>query len=179
MWAFSDESERAGLSLLAVVMVEPRQVDAARLGMRRLLLGGERSLHMAKESDRRRRQILDVIARTDGLEAVVLRHRRPQGVDRVAARVALIEAATRLVVERAVTVWTLDNMHPAERARDRTVITAALRQAGPVPPVAFDHRASRSEPLLWVADAVCWAIGAGRDWPRRIQPSVTVVNIGP
>lgn len=179
MWAFSDESERAGLSLLGVVMVEPKQVDAARLAMRRLLLGGERSLHMAKESDRRRRQILDVIARSDGLEAVVLRHRRPQGVDRVAARVALIEAATNLVVERAVTIWTLDNMHPVERARDRNIIGHTLRRTDPAIPVAFDHRPSRSEPLLWAADAVCWAIGAGRDWPRRIQPVVTVINIGP
>jgi hypothetical protein len=64
VWAFSDESERAGVSLLAVVLVAPKDLDAARLGMRRLLLAGERSLHAAKESPRRRRQLLDAVART-------------------------------------------------------------------------------------------------------------------
>ena len=27
--------------------------------------------------------------------------------------------------------------------------------------VTFDHRQSQSEPLLWAADVVCWAVGAG------------------
>jgi hypothetical protein len=26
------------------------------------------------------------------------------------------------------------------------------------------------EPLLWVADAVTWAVGAGGDWRRRVAP---------
>jgi hypothetical protein len=43
----------------------------------------------------------------------------------------------------------------------------------------FDHRPSRGEPLLWAADAVAWAVGAGGDWKRRIDPVVTVADIGP
>lgn len=178
MWAFSDESERAGVVLLAVVLVAPKDLDAARMGMRRLLLPGERSVHAAKESDRRRRVILDAVARSEGLTAVVFRYRRSQGVDRVAARVALIEAAAELVVEQGVTSWTLDNMHPAGRARDRNVIGHALARTGRHQ-VVFDHRRSHEEPLLWAADAICWAVGAGRDWPRRIQAITGVVDLDP
>ena len=41
MWAFSDESERSGVMLLAVVLLEPGQVDGARRSMRQLLLSGQ------------------------------------------------------------------------------------------------------------------------------------------
>lgn len=42
MWAFSDESERSGVMLLAVVLLEPGEVDAARRRMRELLRPGQR-----------------------------------------------------------------------------------------------------------------------------------------
>jgi len=29
---------------------------------------------------------------------------------------------------------------------------------------------SASEPLLWIADATAWCVGAGGDWARRIAP---------
>jgi hypothetical protein len=178
VWAFSDESERAGVSLLAVVLVARKDLDTTRTSMRKLLLGGERRIHTAKESPRRRRQILDTITRSPGVSAVVLRHRRLAGVDRVAARAVLIETATNLIVERAVTAWTLDNMQPAERARDRNIIGHALARAD-AGHVVFDHRPSHEEPLLWAADAVCWATGAGGDWRRRIESVLTVIDLGP
>lgn len=179
MWAFSDESERAGVFLLAVVLVAPKDLDTGRLAMRRLLLGGERSLHAAKESPRRRRQLLDVVARSERLSAVVFRYRRSQGVDRDNARSRVIQAATELIIERGVTAWTLDNLGPAERAKDRNTIGHALARADTGHQVVFDHRPSVSEPLLWAADAVCWAVGAGQDWRRRIDAVVTVVDIVP
>jgi len=179
VWAFSDESERAGVSLLAVVLVARKDLDVTRLSMRKLLLGRQRRIHTAKESPRRRRLILDTITRSEGISAIVLRHRRPAGVDRVAARAALIETATNMIVERDVTAWILDNMQPAERARDRNTIGRALGRAGPAVPVVFDHRPSHEEPLLWAADAICWATGAGGDWRRRIEAILTIIDIDP
>jgi hypothetical protein len=72
VWAFSDESERAGLSLLAVVLVAPKHANPARASMRTLLLPGQRQVHTSDES-RRRNQIVDTVARIEGLSAVVLR----------------------------------------------------------------------------------------------------------
>jgi hypothetical protein len=35
------------------------------------------------------------------------------------------------------------------------------------------------EPLLWAADAVCWATGAGRDWRRRVAGFTEVRDLLP
>ena len=40
----------------------------------------------------------------------------------------------------------------------------------------YEHLRPHEEPLLWVADAVVWAHGAGGDWPRRIAPMVSLVR---
>jgi hypothetical protein len=45
--------------------------------------------------------------------------------------------------------------------------------------VVFDQRRSHTEPLLWAADALCWAVGIGGDWRRRVETVVTVIDIGP
>jgi hypothetical protein len=112
-------------------------------------------MHTSDESARRRRALLDTVARIEELSAVVLRYRRPAGTGHVAARHLLLQAATGLVVGSGVTAWTLDNHDPAQRARDRASIAHALagvdRRLRPV----YDHRRSRTEPLLWAADAVC------------------------
>lgn len=34
----------------------------------------------------------------------------------------------------------------------------------------YEHLAPHEEPLLWVADGVAWAWGAGNDWRRRAAP---------
>ena len=47
MWAFSDESERANVMLVAVVLVPTSAVEGARSMFEGLLLAGERRLHTA------------------------------------------------------------------------------------------------------------------------------------
>ncbi len=61
MWAFSEESERSGVMLLAVVLLEPAEIDGARWSMRQLLLPGQRRVHTAKESPSRRRIVIDAV----------------------------------------------------------------------------------------------------------------------
>jgi hypothetical protein len=178
VWAFSDESERAAVMLMAVVTVAPGDVENARTTMRSLLLPGERRIHTSDESLRRRRQILDTLVRAESLSAVVLRHRRSEGTNKPAARHLLLQAATGLAISSGVTSWVLDDQEPNQKARDRAAIAHALagveRRLHPV----YDHHPSTSEPLLWAADAICWAVGAGADWRRRIQTIVTVRDIG-
>jgi len=62
--------------MLAVVLIEPGVVDDARGALEGLLLAGERQVHTAKELPRRRRVLLDTVARVEGLSAIVLRYRR-------------------------------------------------------------------------------------------------------
>lgn len=83
-----------------------------------------------------------------------------------------------LVVEAGVSAWTLDDTHPAQRNRDRDTIGHALQRLD-AQHLVYDHRRSHTEPLLWAADAVSWAAGAGGDWRRRINPMLTIVDIDP
>ena len=45
--------------------------------------------------------------------------------------------------------------------------------------MVYDHRLSSGEPLLWAADAVIWAIGAGGDWRRRVANIADIVRLEP
>ena len=179
MWAFSDESERSGTMLLSVVVIRPADIAAARVRLNALLLPGQRRVHTAKESARRRHIVLDTVAHIDGLSSVVLLHRRRAGVEKRTGRHLLLQAATGLVVGSGATVWVLDNQNPAQAARDRASIAHALGGLDPHLHPTYDHRASRTEPLLWAADAVCWAVGAGGEWRRRLGDATAIREIRP
>jgi hypothetical protein len=179
MWAFSDESERANTLIISVVIGSPAAIRSARNELHNLLLPGQRRIHTSDESARRRRLVLDTIGRLDAIAATALCLRRPAGLSRVDARRMLLDAASHLVASRDVVAWTLDDQDAAQLARDRATIAGALRKAGTGVPLTYDHRPSTTDPALWIADAVCWAVGAGRDWRRRIDPVLTVEQVQP
>lgn len=154
--------------LLSVAITNQGSVDAARRTMRNLLLSGERRVHAAKESPSRRRLVLDAVGRIDGLSAVVIRLRRPDGVGRLRGRHPFLQAATGFVVSAGVASWSLDDQDVVQRARDRASIAHALAGLTSQLAPTYDHRSSYGEPLLWAADAIRWAAGAGGDWRRRL-----------
>ncbi len=172
-WAFSDESERGASMLFGTAFVPRGAVTSIRREVRGLLLPGQRRVHTAKESPRRRRALLDLVAGLE-LEAVVLVHRREAGTHRIEARDRLLDAAARLVQAAAVSTWVLDAQEPSQAARDRQSIASAVPHDSQL---VYDHRLSRDEPLLWVVDALVWAVGAGGDWRRRVQRVVTVQTV--
>jgi len=175
VWAFSDESERGATVLVAVVTIDPRRVDEARRALRSLLLPGQPRLHTAKESPQRRRALLDTLSGIESISAAVWRYRRPQGTDRVAARRLVLGEIARSLVAADVAAWTLDDVHPAQRLRDRDVMGHVVARHR----LVYDHRPNHEEPLLWAADAIAWAFGAGGDWRQRVANVVTVREIGP
>jgi len=38
--------------------------------------------------------------------------------------------------------------------------------------LVFEHRQGSDEPMLWVADAVTWAVGAGGRWRQAVDAVV-------
>jgi hypothetical protein len=180
MWAFSDESERSGVMLFAVAVIDPGNVDSAR----RKAAGSPPGRSAPSSHCQGGAPPTPGVARhgggaIDGLSVTVLRYRRPAGTDRTAGRHLLVQAGAGLVVGSGVTSWVLDDQDPAQRIRDRASIAHALagidRQLHPV----YDHRPSRSEPLLWAADAACWAAGAGGDWKERLSSVLEIRTIRP
>ena len=176
MWAFSDESERADTMLFGVLLVPSSAIAPARRELRAMLLPGQRRVHTGKESARRRRELLDVVARIDAT-AVILSLRRPAGLHRVEARQLLLERACDELSRHTVVSWHLDDQEPVQAARDRFVIDQQLRRADRE--LVYDHRPSASEPLLWAIDAALWAVGSGGEWRRRVSGIVEVKRVDP
>jgi len=168
-WAFSDESERGSSMLLGVGFVPTAAIITARRELRGLLLPGQRRVHMAKESPRRRKVVLDLVRELE-LDALILVHRRQAGTHPVEARRRLIVAAAGLVTARGASTWVLDDQEQVQAARDRHDIATVL---GPDATVVYDHRPSRDEPLLWAIDDVVWAAGARSEWSRRVSHLLT------
>lgn len=166
MHAFVDESVRSTY-LLCAVLVGGRP-DSVRPAVRRLCRPGQRRFHFAKEGDARRRELLSAITGF-GVEARVFTCRGPAEAARAACLTALVAdvvglGTTSLVIEDQ------DGM----RRRDVLVIDAALRRHG-VGGLDYRHAEPHEEPLLWVADAVAWAVGRGGDWRRRVEPMLQKV----
>jgi hypothetical protein len=84
------------------------------------------------------------------------RYRRPVGTGRVAARRHLLTGAARALIDADVAAWVLDDVHPAQRLRDREAIARVVGHR-----LVYDHRPNHGEPLLWAADAICWAAVTG------------------
>jgi hypothetical protein len=175
-WAFSDESERAATMYFGVLLIDPRKVPDARRALRGLRLPGQRRVHTSKESARRRRQLLDIVAAIEA-ETVIMALRRPPGLPATAARERLLMEATHVVIDRRVVSWHLDRQEDTQAERDRKVIETEIRAANRS--VVYDHVPSMGEPVLWAVDAALWAVAAGGDWRRRAGERIRVVQIEP
>jgi hypothetical protein len=167
---YVDESRRRAY-LLGVTIVEG-PVQPVRAALRALLRPGQRRIHFAKEQDSRRRQLLAIMTDLD-LTARVYVSPRLAKASREMCLTALIAdiapaGASLLVLESR------DSMNHL----DVLVLDAALRKHG-CHTLEYRHLSPYEEPLLWVSDAVAWAMGAGGDWRRRAEPIVDeVVRVG-
>ena len=65
----------------------------------------------------------------------------------------------RLIIERR---------EPSQDQRERSQIAVALQTGMAPEKLDYAHLGGHEEPLLWVADAVAWAWGAGGQWRRRV-----------
>ena len=74
-------------------------------------------------------------------------------------RADLLRRVAGELISGGVERWTLDGVEGVARDRDRSVLTTHLRAVGAE--LLFDHLPTQADPLLWAADAVAWAAGAG------------------
>ncbi|MDQ3274062.1 MAG: hypothetical protein M3Q39_03255 [Actinomycetota bacterium] len=72
-----------------------------------------------------------------------------------------------LLVEHGIAELAIERMQGGED-RDRRDIRDALVRAGGTADFAYRHVESTDDPLLWLADIVAWAAGAGGLWRARI-----------
>lgn len=170
--AFVDESIRGRRYLMACVMAEVRHLPEMRLTMRDLAL--HQRVHFNNESTARKRLVLSVIA-TMPITAFVVVAQRGHGVTEFAARNACLAAIVEQVQGRKIPLLVIES-----RDDDREDERHLVRVRRPEPWLSFEHRQPNHEPMLWVADAIAWAQGAGNNWRTLIEPVVDeVVELRP
>ena len=170
---FVDESVRRSY-LICAVKVRPAALGSTRQALRRLCLPAQRRLHFEREQDRRRRQLLDEIAR---LEVTAFIY-RCDDLNQISARMGCLrqllidhaDTTSRLVIEAC---ETMDH-------RDRRLIFAMTREMRMESAFAYEHLRGFEEPILWASDAIAWAVGAGGSWHTRVSGLVAqVVDVKP
>jgi hypothetical protein len=155
-WAFSDESTRGQTFVMVAVVVDTGDVNRCRAEMRSLLRPRQRQLHLAKESRQRRDAILGTVGSLP-VELLVVRASLVATSVR-AARAALVDRLATELVARGVAQWILDAIDLEEQLRDRQVIARRVEDGD----MAYDHRDTHGDPMLWVADAGAWLASGGR-----------------
>jgi hypothetical protein len=68
----------------------------------------------------------------------------------------------------------IESRETADRLDRATIIAARKRE----PLLTFEHLRPMADPMLWVPDCVAWAVGAGAEWRRRVEPWVTIREVG-
>ncbi|MFD7654983.1 hypothetical protein ACFV4N_13480 [Actinosynnema sp. NPDC059797] len=168
MQAFVDESRRRDTYLLAAAIVSPSQLHPLRKLLRGLLLPGQRELHFKKETPQRRKLILSRLAEA-GVEVHIYRRNCAQGPE--AARQACLARLTTDLLDLGGGRLVLDTREDRDILDMRTIRTA-LGKYPRASQLYYEHLISTNEALLWIADAVAWAFGAGGDWARRTKAVV-------
>jgi hypothetical protein len=170
--AFADESVRDRFYLVSAALVAPIEVHRLRVAMRRLRMPGQRELHLKTEKVPRRRQLLDVVVGC-GVQVSIYSAEHVK-IGQEQARAACLHQLVVDLADRGAGRLVLDSRPGRDHLDARTIWAALGTRPGTV--LRFGHADSASEPLIWVADLIGWAYGAGGEWRRRVAPAVICVN---
>jgi hypothetical protein len=169
-FAYVDETQE-GRYRLSIVSIDETKLDSIRTSLRQVRLSGQSRIHMAKESDRRRKHILQTIMNLDGWKAFV------------------IESAPRRRVsfETRQELFLLAAQHPFwleldqvivedSNERDRDKRTFAWLNKYSNHGFAYRFEKPSQDPGLWVADIVGWSTAKGGTWKALLGGRLTLLT---
>jgi hypothetical protein len=133
---------------------------------------GQRRIHFQKESNGRRRQILDTVA-TLGVEAIVYDGSRYRA-DKP-ARDACLSRLIMDLVDRDAERLILETEDPTLRT-DRSLIYAKLHAARKAAALQYAHMRAHEKSLLAIPDAIAWSWAKGGHWRARVREIVADVR---
>jgi hypothetical protein len=170
---YIDETKERGYILVATVHIAA-EAAALRKTMRSFVLRGQTRIHMAKESDQRRRAISDAICAA-GVTATIYDAGRSYGVDQLAARAACLQAVINDIPAREQTLLVLEQDDSLIHW-DKQFLYRAVRAAGLADTLRYEHHRAKSDLLLTIPDAIAWCWARGSPWRERITPAVSAVT---
>jgi hypothetical protein len=161
-----DESLRPGNYLLCAAVISTDDRSNMRQILRGLLLPNQRRLHAHTERDGRRRLLLKAMCDIPGIDCrLAIGQQRRAGARDACFRVLmanLLEAGVREVM--------IERVDHGTAKLDRMTMCEILRRR--LDECEWRHEAPEHEPLLWIADAVASAYGAGGEWRQLVEPLV-------
>lgn len=156
---------------MGAVLVAPGKLARLRRDLRGLRKTGERRIHFHEESPSYRRLLLSEFAATGAIRGRVYYSVRKNAVQaREACLRALLGDLATLACQRLV----IESRESRDK-HDRKTIYEAVRSASALETMTYEHMKPYEEPLLWPADGLIWAYGAGGDWRRRTESMIEKV----
>lgn len=160
--AYVDESgshaiEDPGTYILAAAVIADCSVESVAEAMRKLLLPGAVKLHWTDESSRRQSLVTETIAGLPVRHLVTVRTGAAHTPTERRRRTCLKRLCWWLQQE-GVDHMILESRGPKDDRRDMDALQAFRAQHVITSDLRMDHVRGRTEPLLWVPDAVCGAI---------------------
>jgi hypothetical protein len=133
-----------------------------------------RRLHFHNESAARRRSLLVAFAALPVSAFAVVSVRQPR-ISEFDARDRCVAAIVERLQAEHVARFVIETRHD-----DRDDYRTIGRVRAPSSELVYEHRSGVDEPLLWLADGVAWAVGAGGQWPGLLGTTLrSVVELGP
>ncbi|TXH17415.1 MAG: hypothetical protein E6R06_28860 [Mycobacterium sp.] len=170
---YVDETKERGYVMVASTHLGP-EVDAVRKELRSLVLRGQNRIHMAKESDSRRKAIIDTVIAA-GVTATVYDAGRRYGDDH-ASRAACLRAIVDDMGTGQPTLLVLEQDDTLVRW-DRQQLVELLHASGHRDTARYQHQRAKSELLLTIPDAIAWCWARGGEWRQRVNSVTTIRRI--
>lgn len=171
---FVDEVRRADY-VLCVAIVPADDLARARRVMRELKPGNRRRLRMHDEGAASWRRIIAEFRRSEPVAAAHLWIARIGGRPERTVRDECFRNLIPGVLELGATRVVVESC--AQDAQDRGVIGDALASRRALGTVRYDVVPATTDELLWAADVIAWAYGAGTTYRRAIADLVTVHRV--
>lgn len=171
---FVDESRRRDYLLCAAV-VAAGDISASRKVMRELKPSNRDRLHMKDETRNRDRIITEFVRLRPIAEAhIFVGALTGRSSDR-AVRTRCLEPLARLAAGAGATRILVESC--SQDKQDHAVLTGELARLGALGRVRVAIDRPTAHELLWAADLVAWAYGAGGSARAAVAPLVTVHEV--
>jgi len=166
--------------IYSTAIVLPEHADDVRANLKRLLLRGQNKLHWRMESDRHQLQIIERIA-TYNVEYLVVARTGVAGEKPERRRRKCLERLFHELTERGVSHAVLESRGAKDDQRDRAFLDGLRAQRALSRSIRVDHQRGHTEPLLWLADAICGAVTNLRTgnpiYTDTLGPTLTIIDI--
>ncbi|WP_148043306.1 DUF3800 domain-containing protein [Flexivirga caeni] len=149
--------------MLAAAICRAENVETARAAMSEASLKGQRKIHWRDDNDKRHRAVIEVVAGLQVEHLVVVRSRPTNSADSPERRrrkclERILFELTSMDVGHAI----MESRGPADDRRDRAMLDHLRRTRALPATIRLDHAPGPSDPMLWIADAVCGAVSESR-----------------